>query len=254
MRLQGRVALVAGSSRGIGAAIAKRLAADGAKVVLHGRSRSDALEAVAASIKAAGGTADIVLGDLETRDAPARIVEEAFAVHGALDILVCNAGGGAAKKVEALDADLIDRALALNLRATMLATGAFARLTQSPHGRVIFISSGMATHPSYGVSLGSAGKAGAEAFLRSAAQELGERGITLNSVAPGTTETDLIKGMAWPQKVPRWTALRRLGQPEDIADVVAFLASDEARWLTGLTIAANGGLVTGAANVIAYGQ
>lgn len=253
MRLAGRTALVTGSSRGIGAAIATRLAADGAKLILHARSDPEKADAVAAAIRAAGGTADVVLGDLETTDAPVRVVRDAFAIHGALDILVCNAGGGGGGMVVDQDVEAIDRTLALNIRATILSTGEFARLTKSPHGRVIFISSGMGTHPAYGVSLASASKAGAEAFIRSAAQELGERGITLNSVAPGCTETDRIQGLSWPAKVPRWTALRRLGQPEDIADVVAFVASDEARWLTGLTIAANGGLVTTAANVISYG-
>jgi len=252
MRLAGRVALVTGSSRGIGAAIAKRLAKDGARVVLHGRAESDQLNAVRKAIVADGGSADCVVGDLEAADAPARVVREAFEIHGALDILVCNAGGGASCKVEQLDAAMIDRIVGLNLRATMLMVGAFARLTKSAHGRVVFISSGMGAQPAFGVSVGAAGKAGAEAFIRCAAQELGERGITLNSVAPGTTETDRIKGATWTANIPKWTALRRLGQPEDIADVVAFLASDEARWLTGLTIAANGGMATAAANVIAY--
>ncbi len=251
MRLKNRVALVTGSSRGIGAAIAKRLAADGAKVILHARSDEARANTVADKIRETGGSASVLLGDLESADIPARLVREAFAIHGALDILICNAGGGGGGKIASLTAETIDQALALNVRATILATGEFARLTQSPHGRVIFISSGMGTHPAYGLSLASASKAGAEAFIRSAAQELGERNITLNSIAPGTTETDRIKGQSWPEKIPPWTALRRLGQPEDIADVVAFIASDEARWLTGLTIAASGGLITAAGNIIA---
>jgi len=87
--------------------------------------------------------------------------------------------------------------------------------------------------------------------MRSVAQELGAQGITCNSVAPGCTRTEMIVGQTWPERVPPWTALGRLGEPDDIADVVAFLASHEARWLTGLTIAANGGLVTTAANILA---
>jgi 3-oxoacyl-[acyl-carrier protein] reductase len=150
-----------------------------------------------------------------------------------------------------LPLETIDSVLALNLRATILATQEFARLTQSDQGRIVFISSGMATHPAPGVSLGAAAKAGAEGFMRSVAQELGARGITCNSVAPGCTRTEMIAGQTWPDAVPPWTALGRLGEPEDIAEVVAFLASDEARWLTGLTIAANGGLVTTAANILA---
>ncbi|RZK00099.1 MAG: SDR family oxidoreductase [Novosphingobium sp.] len=250
MRIKDRVALVTGSSQGIGKAIALKLAQDGGRIVVHARGAEKA-EAVAAEIRAAGGVADVVLGDLAEGDTATRIVQEAYAIHGALDILVLNAGGGSSGRATDLSVEAIDRVLAFNLRATILATTEYARLTQSPHGRVVFISSGMATHAAPGVSVGAAAKAGSETFLRSVAQELGERGITCNSVAPGCTRTEMIAGQTWPDQVPPWTALRRLGQPEDIADVVAFLASDEARWLTGLTIAANGGLVTTAANILA---
>ena len=252
-RLAGRTALVTGSSQGIGKAIALRLARDGARVLVHARGAAKA-EAVAEGIRAEGGMADIVLGDLAEGDIAAAVVRDAFAVHGALDILVLNAGGGSSGLAQDLPVATIDRTLAFNLRATILAGAEFARLTQSAHGRVVFISSGMATHPAPGVSVGAAAKAGSEAFIRSLAQELGPRGITCNSVAPGCTRTEMIAGQTWPDQVPPWTALRRLGEPEDIADVVAFLASDEARWLTGLTIPANGGLITTAANILARAQ
>lgn len=247
MRLSGRTALVTGSSRGIGAAIARRLAADGARVVLHAREQAERARALAEEIGAAG----VVLGDLADDDSAARVVREAHEVCGALDILVLNAGGGSQGLAANLTTEVIDRTLALNLRATILASAEYARLTQSPHGRIVFISSGMATHAAPGVSAGASAKAGSEAFMRSLAQELGVRGITCNSVAPGCTRTEMIAGQSWPDQVPPWTALRRLGEPEDIADVVAFLASDEARWLTGLTVMANGGLVTTAANILA---
>ncbi|MDE2404317.1 MAG: SDR family oxidoreductase [Sphingomonadales bacterium] len=245
-RLAGRVALVTGSSRGIGAAIARRLAADGARVIVHARAQRDRAEALAAEI---GGA--VVMGDLAAGETASAVVRQAHAVHGALDILVLNAGGGSSGPIESLAVATIDAVIALNLRATMLATAEFARLTSSPHGRVVFISSGMATHPAQGVSAGAAAKAGAEAFIRSAAQELGPRGITCNSVAPGCTRTEMIAGQSWPDAVPPWTALRRLGEPGDIADIVAFLASDDARWVTGVTIPANGGLITTAANILA---
>ncbi len=254
MRLKNRVALVTGSSRGIGAAIAKRLAADGAMVVLHASADPAKANAVADSIRQAGGEAAVVLGDLTTEDAPVRIVQEAFAFKAALDILVCNAGGSRGGVVANVDIAEINRTIALNLRAVMLSTAEFARLTTSECGRVVLISSGVATHPAYGAALLAAAKAGAEAFIRSAAQELGPRGITLNSVAPGPTKTDRIAGQSWTSKVPPWTALRRLGEPEDIADIVAFLASDEARWLTGATLPANGGMITSAANILAMGR
>ncbi len=250
-RLAGRTALVTGSSRGIGAAIARRLASDGARVVLHASKDQARANLIADEICAQGGVADIVLGDLTEGDSAARVVAEAFACHGALDILVLNAGGGSSGRIEDLTVETIDRVLALNLRATILAAAEFARLSQSAQGRIVFISSGMATHGAPGVSVGAAAKAGSEGFMRSLAQELGPRGITCNSVAPGCTRTEMIEGQTWPLAVPPWTALRRLGEPEDIADVVAFLASDEARWLTGLTLAANGGLITTAANILA---
>jgi 3-oxoacyl-[acyl-carrier protein] reductase len=250
MRIKDRIALVTGSSQGIGKAIALRLASDGAHVIVHART-ADKAQATAEAIRAAGGSADVVLGDLAEGETATRVVQEAFGLRGALDILVLNAGGGSSGLAADLSVETIDRTLAFNLRATILATAEFARLTQSAHGRVVFISSGMATHPAPGVSVGAAAKAGSEAFIRSAAQELGARGITCNSVAPGCTRTEMIAGQTWPDQVPPWTALRRLGEPDDIADVVAFLASDEARWLTGLTIAANGGLVTTAANILA---
>lgn len=246
MRLAARTALVTGSSRGIGAAIARRLAADGAKVVVHAREQGERAEALAKEI---GG--HVVMGDLAEGDMACEVVRRAHAIHGALDILVLNAGGGSQGLAVNLTNEVIDRTLALNLRATILASAEYARLSESPHGRIVFISSGMATHGAPGVSAGAAAKAGSEGFIRSLAQELGPRGITCNTVAPGCTRTEMIAGATWPDQVPPWTALRRLGEPEDIADVVAFLASDEARWLTGLTIAANGGLVTTAANILA---
>lgn len=252
MRLMGRIALVTGSSRGIGAAIARRLAADGAKVILHASRSAELAEAVAAGIRDAGGSADIVLGDLAEGDTAAQVVRDAFAVHGALDILVCNAGAPISGPVTALEPAAIDRHLALNLRAPMLQTIEFARLTESDQGRVVLISSASASHPVGGAALYSASKAAAECFIRSVAQELGTRGITLNSVQPGLTLSREVDP-AICEKVARWTALGRAGRPEDIADVVAFLASDEARWLTGVTFPATGGAVTSATNVIMKG-
>jgi 3-oxoacyl-[acyl-carrier protein] reductase len=252
MRLEGRIAFVTGSSRGIGAGIAKRLAADGARVVLHASKSLDKVQQVAESIRAAGGQADIVLGELTEGEVASQVVRDAFAVHGALDILVCNAGAPLSGPIVGLDPATIDRHLALNLRAVILSTIEFAKLTKSAHGRVVLISSASAAHPVGNAALYSAAKAGAEAFIRSAAQELGERGITLNSVQPGMTASREVP-QEMIDKMARWTALRRIGAPEDIADIVAFLASDEARWLTGVTIAATGGQVTSATTILAKG-
>ncbi len=249
--LEGRIALVTGSGRGIGAAIARRLARDGAGVILHASFNPGKADALAESIRSDGGVADVVVGDLAEGETGAQVVRDAFAIHGSLDILVCNAGAGRPGLAADHTIESIDHILSLNLRSVILSTIEFARLTQSRAGRVILISSGAATHPAYGATIYSAAKAGAEAFIRSIAQELGERGITLNSVAPGTTATDMVEGQAWVEKIPPWAALRRIGQPEDIADIVGFLASDDARWLTGVTLAANGGLITSASNILA---
>ena len=251
MKLKNRVALVTGSSRGIGAAIAHKLASEGADVVIHGVSDSDQLREVEDRLSIHCGRAHVVTGDLTEEDAPARIVREGFAWQDKLDILVCNAGGSGGGMIATQTAEDINRTLFLNLRAVMLATGEFGRLTHSDQGRVILISSGAAAHPAFGASGLSAAKAGAEAFIRAAAQEYGPRGITCNTVAPGTTNTDRIAGQGWTEKVPPWTALRRLGEPDDIADIVAFVASHDARWLTGATLPASGGLLTTAANILA---
>src|SRR5262245_63419666 len=135
MRLSGRTALVTGSSQGIGKAIALRLAEDGAHVIVHARTAEKA-QPVADAIRAAGGKADVVLGDLAEGETAGRVVADAFAVNQALDVLVLNAGGGSSGPVEKLSLETIDYTLAFNLRATILAGAEFARLTQSEHGRI----------------------------------------------------------------------------------------------------------------------
>jgi 3-oxoacyl-[acyl-carrier protein] reductase len=258
MRLRDRTALVTGSSRGIGAGIARRLAADGASVVVHASFKPDQAEQVAQAIRDAGGRAGVVIGDLSDAEAPRRLVREAFEMFGALDILVNNAAVSEHRLVRDQTAEVIDRELAVNLGAVILATAEFARVTQSKAGRVINISSGAGRHPAYGRSVYSASKGGMEAFTRSAALELGERGITVNVVAPGTTVTEMFESAEvkqeknWRELFSRWTALRRIGQPEDIADIVAFVASDDARWLTGNTLGADGGLVTTGSNITTF--
>ena len=188
-RLAGRVALVTGSSRGIGAAIARRLAADGARVVLHARAQRDQAEAVAETIRATGGTADVVMGDLAQGDAALDVVRDAFAVHGALDVLVLNAGGGKSGMAADMPVETIDAVLALNLRSTILAASEFARLTQSEAGRVIFLSSGMATHGAPGVSIAAAAKAGARMGVAVSSQEVSRRhGCPADPSAPTRSE------------------------------------------------------------------
>lgn len=256
--LEGRVALVTGSSRGIGAAIATRLAADGAHVVIHGSASPDRATALADAIRRDGGVADIVLGDLCRPEMSAEVVRRAFEIGDALDILVNNAALSGYALLPDLTAESIATEINLNLVAVITGTAEYARLTRSPHGRVINISSVSGRHAAYGRTVYSATKGAMEAFTRSASLELGRRGITVNAVAPGTTATELLEenerrdDKDWRGLFSRWTALGRVGQPEEIADIVAFVASDQARWLTAAVIPADGGLVTTGTNVATF--
>lgn len=246
--LEGRVALVTGASRGIGAAIAKRLASDGASVLVHYNAQRAPAEALAREI----GNAHAVGADLGSPTGPAELVRAAFEWRGALDILVNNAGALAVGAVDALDADTIDHLFAVNVRAVILATREFATLTKSRAGRVVNVSSIAASMPNGGASVYAATKAAVESLTRSHATELGSRGITVNAVAPGPTETDMYDAFPAETKamVARTIPLGRFGRPEDIAPVVAFLASDDAEWVTGQVIATSGGALTTSVNVM----
>lgn len=247
-KLEGRVALVTGASRGIGAAIARRLASDGASVLIHYSTKRAQAEALARSIPGSR-----VLGaDLASPTAPAELVRSTFDAFGALDILVNNAGALTVGAVDVSDADVIDRMFAVNVRAVILTTREFAAVTQSRVGRVINISSIAGSMPNGGASVYAATKAAVESLTRSHATELGPRGITVNAVAPGPTATDMYDTFpaATRDLVARTIPLGRFGSPEDIAPVVAFLASDDARWVTGQVIAASGGAITPTVNVM----
>jgi 3-oxoacyl-[acyl-carrier protein] reductase len=247
-KLDGRVALVTGSSRGIGAAIVKRLAREGASVVIHFSSQQAPADALAKEIPGAR----VLRADLASPTAPAELVRAAFDAFGALDILVNNAGALAVGAVDALGAEAIDRMFAINVRAVILATREFAAVTQSRVGRVINISSIAASMPNGGASVYAATKAAVESLTRSHATELGPRGITVNAVAPGPTATDMYDSFPTATRalVARTIPLGRFGRPEDIAPVVAFLASDDADWVTGQVINASGGAVTTTVNVV----
>ena len=227
-------------------------------MVVHGSGSPERAAAVVSAIRAEGGTADVVLGDLTTPSGPCEVVSRAFDIHGALDILVNNAGLSISRPIIDFTAAVLEAELALNIRAFLLGTAEFARRTQSPHGRVINISSVAGRHAALGRSVYAATKGAMESFTRSAALELGAKGITVNAVAPGTTVTDAFEENErkdtkdWRALFARWTALGRVAEPSDIADIVAFVASDEARWLTGATIPADGGIVTTGTNLAAF--
>ncbi len=243
--LQGKVALVTGASRGIGAAIARRLARDGARVVVNYSRSLEAAEAVVKDIQQAGGEAGVVQADLSDLAQIRAMVAFALATYGRLDILVNNAAIADFRPLDAIDANHFDSQFALNVRGLLFATQEAVRHFPETGGRVINISSGAAQAASPGASVYSATKAAVETLTRSHAAELGPKGITVNAVSPGLTETEMMRAVITPEvekAMVGQTALGRVGTPDDIADVVAFVASDAARWITGQAIGANGGL------------
>jgi 3-oxoacyl-[acyl-carrier protein] reductase len=240
-----KVALVTGSSRGIGAAIAVRLAADGLNVLVNYRADREAAQRVVAAISAGGGRALAVQADVADAGALRGLFDAAEEHFGRVDVVVSSAGiGHTALIADATDADF-DAVFATNTRATFVALREAARRLLAG-GRVIVISRAKLP-PRPGGGLYAASKAAGDQLVRAAAQELGPRQITVNSVLPGATRTDMWTsgrgGGTDDEAVIARTALRRIGEPDDIASVVAFLASDAARWITGETIAVDGGLI-----------
>ena len=240
-----RVAIVTGASRGIGAAMAQRLAQDGfAVVVNYARGREEA-EQVVAAIEAQGGHAVAVQADIGETSGAATLFDTAEQAFGGVDVLVNNAG---TMKLGALadvaDADF-DRQVALNLGGVFRGMREAARRLRDG-GRIISFSASVVGlyQPGYGVY--AATKAAVEAMTHILAKELGPRGITVNAVAPGPVETRFfLEGKSDEQvrAIKAMNPLKRLGQPEDIAGVVAFLASPEGGWVNGQVIRANGGVI-----------
>lgn len=247
--LQGKVALVTGSSRGIGRAIALALAARGAFVVVHYASSSDAAADVVARIEAAGGGALAVGADLSVPEGAQQLVDGATRAleqrcgSPAIDLLVNNAGLGKRAPIEEVTPEDFDRILQVNLKSPFFIiqkTLPFLR----DGGRIVNVSS-MGTRVAYpAMATYAPSKAGLEALTTLLAAHLGPRGITVNSVLPGATATDMNPATRDPEKaraLVETIALRRIGQAEDIADVVVFLCTDAARWVTAQQIDASGG-------------
>jgi NAD(P)-dependent dehydrogenase (short-subunit alcohol dehydrogenase family) len=243
--LTDQIALVTGASRGIGRAIAQRLAADGARVILHYSSSRAAAHALAEEIRASGGHADLVSADLAAADGPARVAAQIRALGiERLDIAVLNAGTAKAASIEDQTVEDFDFQFAVNVRAPFFLVQQVLPLL-GDGARLVFVSSIVARSVSGAGLLAYSGTKGAiETLVRGFAAQLGPRGIRVNAVAPGAIETDLADFLQVPeirQSVLDSQALKRIGQPDDIADVVAFLASNDARWITGRSIEASGG-------------
>jgi 3-oxoacyl-[acyl-carrier protein] reductase len=240
-----RSAIVTGASKGIGAAIASRLAADGIAVVVNYVRGRDAAEAVVSGITSAGGHAIAVGADIAQPSGIATLFDAAEAAFGGVDILVNNAGIMKLGPIAEIDDQTFDQQIATNVSGVFRGMREAARRMRDG-GRIISFSSSVVGlyQPGYGVY--AATKAAVEALTHILAKELGRRGITVNAVAPGPVATELFLGDKSAEQVSaieKMNPLGRLGQPEDIARVIAFLAGPDAGWINGQVIRANGGVI-----------
>jgi 3-oxoacyl-[acyl-carrier protein] reductase len=240
-----KVAIVTGASRGIGAAVAGRLAADGFAVVVNFAGRSEDAEAQVARIRAAGGRATAAQADVSDPQAVRRLFDRAESEFGGVDVLVNNAGIMQLATIADADDAFFDRHVAINIKGVFNGMREAARRLRRG-GRIISFSSSVVGlyQPTYGVY--AATKGAVEAMTHVLANEMRGKNITVNVVAPGPTATDLFLQGKPPEVVERLTKLaplERLGQPADIAAVVAFLAGPDGAWVNGQVLRANGGII-----------
>ncbi|MFT8655144.1 MAG: glucose 1-dehydrogenase [Acetobacter papayae] len=245
-KLSGKVAIVTGASKGIGAAIAKALAAEGAAIVVNYASSKSGADAVVATIASSGGKAVAVQGDVSRKADAQAIVDAAIAQFGRLDILVNNSGVYEFASIDEITEEHFHRLFNINVLGTLLTTQAASKHL-GDGGSVINISSvaSRITPPNSAVYTGT--KGAVDAITGSLARELGPRNIRVNAINPGLIETEGTKtanvvGSEMEQFIISQTPLARVGQVQDIAPLAVFLASDDARWLTGETLIASGGL------------
>jgi len=243
IRLDGRVAIVTGASRGIGRAIATMMAAQGATVVAA--ARGDHAAGTAAEIAAAGGKGETAAVDVADAASIDTLVAGTLQRHGRIDILVNNAGITRDQLMLRMKRDDWDAVIATNLTAAFGLTQAVLKpMIRQRSGRVVCISSVVGQSGNAGQANYAASKAGLIGFAKAVAHEVASRNITVNVVAPGMIETDMTKAIAddareeWASRIP----LKRLGTPADVAAAVCFLASDEAAYITGQVLAVNGGM------------
>jgi 3-oxoacyl-[acyl-carrier protein] reductase len=241
-KLSNKVALVTGASRGIGAAIAKRLAADGANVAITYSKGADAAASVVKAIEAAGGKAIAIQADAADASAVKAAVEKTVATFGSLDVLVNNAGTAIPKTFEETTLAEIDSMFNLNVRGTFVATQAALKHMKSG-GRIITIGSCVGERMmTPGLVAYSATKGAVKMFTQGLSREVGSRGITVNNIQPGPIDTDLNPAAgdwAAPQKAA--TALNRYGSVDEVAALVAFVAGPESSYITGANLTVDGG-------------
>jgi 3-oxoacyl-[acyl-carrier protein] reductase len=242
--LRGKVALITGGSRGIGAAVARRFAAAGGQVAIGYQARGDTAASLAADITGAGGQCLAVQGDITDADAVQRIATETVARFGRIDILVNCAGIAPYRPLGAMDAAFIRAMLDANVLGTVLVTQAVLAHLTAPGGRILNFASAMAFRPVPTSSVYAASKAAVVTLTHAWSKELGPRGITVNAIAPGVIETEMTAAILAERGagIVAATPLGRIGQTDDIAGIALFLCSAEAGWITGRTIIADGGI------------
>jgi len=241
-KLEGKIALITGGSRGIGAAIAKRLSADGANVAITYTKGAEAAASVVEEIERAGGKAIAIQTDAADAEASKTAVEKTVASFGGLDVLVNNAGTAVPKRFEDTTLEELDRVIDINVRGTFIATQAALKHMKSG-GRIIMISSCVGERAmTPGLVPYSATKGAVKMFTQGLSREVGTRGITVNNIQPGPIDTDLNPAAgdwAAPQKAN--TALDRYGSVDEVAALVAFVAGPEASYITGANLTVDGG-------------
>ena len=243
MNLSGQVAVVTGASRGIGAAVARRLAKDGAAIAIVYQSNAEAAARVATDIRKQGGRAGIFQADVANEQAVNAAIHQAVAEFGPINVLAHIAGVFDAAPVGNITRQLFDQQFLVNAWSVITTTQAALPHFAASGGSIINVSTSLVREPRNGTAVYSASKAAVEILTQGFATELGARGIRVNAVAPAITRTDMTADI--PQQhldqERSLTPLGRLAEPEDIADVVAFLASNDARWVTGRTLLTDGG-------------
>ncbi|WP_110955354.1 SDR family oxidoreductase [Anaerosinus massiliensis] len=244
-QLTGKVALVTGSSRGIGKTIAEELAVNGAKVVINYAGNSEKAAEVVAGIKKQGGEAIAVQADISRVTELERLFQTVVETYGKIDILVNNAGIMIGKPIAAITEEDFDKSFAINVKGTYFACQqAASRMANG--GRIINFSTSVTgvMFPTYSLYAGT--KGAVDQFTRQLAKEFGPKGITINAVAPGPVNTELFtvgKTKEQIEALSKLNAFGRLGETADIARVALFLASEESQWITGQTIRINGGFI-----------
>ena len=242
-KLEGKIALITGGSRGIGAAIAKRLAADGATIAITYAKDVNAASAVVKSIEQSGGKAIAIQADAAKAEAVKAAVEKAFATFGRLDVLVNNAGTAIPKPFEEATLEEMDRVIDINVRGVFVATQAALKHMKNG-GRIIMIGSAVGERVAAPGLVPYAGTKGAvKMFTQALAREIGGRGITVNNVQPGPIDTELNPAAgdwAVPQKAA--TALDRYGRVDEVAALVSFVAGPESSYITGANLTVDGGM------------